>query len=225
MVNRLGTGLGRGYVPGAVPFPRRRHDAELLALYDEAGRNVQRTTLTLRDVVVDYPEKAELARDLVAREHEGDRITHDIIHRLGAGRVRAPFGFQDGYALATALDDVVDHAEQAGDTLGVYGVEAPMEQAAQMCQVLVDAGEQVALALRDLRTGGDLAPALAEIHRLEDDGDRLSRAAMASLFAGGVDPMVVIRWKDIFGALEASIDACEHVAHVLEGIALKRRRR
>ncbi len=99
-----------------------------------------------------------------------------------------------------------------------------MEQADRMCDVLVGAGEQVADALRGLRTGSDLGPALVEIHRLENEGDRLSREAMASLFANGIDPMVVIRWKDIFASLEASIDACEHVAHVLEGIALKRRR-
>ncbi len=200
-------------------------DTTLLELFEESGRNVQRATMLLRDVMVDYPENAELAPDLVISEHEGDRITHDIIHRLGAGRVRAPFGFADGYALATALDDVVDYAEQTSDTLGVYGVEAPMEQAVLMCDVLVGAGEQVAGALRGLRTGSDLGPALVEIHRLENEGDQLSREAVASLFANGIDPMVVIRWKDIFASLEASIDACEHVAHVLEGIALKRGRR
>jgi uncharacterized protein Yka (UPF0111/DUF47 family) len=107
--------------------------------------------------------------------------------------------------------------------LGIYGVEAPMEQALQMCDVLVGSGEQVASALRGLRTGSDLGPALVEIHRLENEGDRLSREAVASLFASGIDPMVVIRWKDIFASLEASIDACERVAHVLEGIALRRR--
>jgi uncharacterized protein Yka (UPF0111/DUF47 family) len=205
-----------------MPFLRRAHDPELLALFEESGRNVQRATMILRDVVTDYPEKADLARDLVLCEHEGDRITHDIIHRLGAGRVRAPFGFADGYALATALDDVVDDAEQTGDMLAIYGVEAPMEQALQMCDVLVGAGEQVAHALRGLRTGADLGPALVEIHRLENEGDRLSREAVASLFASGIDPMVVIRWKDIFASLEASIDASERVAHVLEGIALRR---
>jgi uncharacterized protein Yka (UPF0111/DUF47 family) len=206
-----------------MPFLRRAHDPELLALFEESGRNVQRATMILRDIVIDYPEKADLARDLVLCEHEGDRITHDIIHRLGSGRVRAPFGFADGYALATALDDVVDDAEQTGDMLGIYGVEAPMEQALLMCDVLVGAGEQVASALRGLRTGSDLGPALVEIHRLENEGDRLSREAVASLFASGIDPMVVIRWKDIFASLEASIDACERVAHVLEGIALRRR--
>ena len=124
----------------------------------------------------------------------------------------------DGYQLATALDDIVDFAEQAADNMGLFGVEAPMEQASQMGDVLVGAGEQVARALRSLRTGADLAPYLVEIHRLENEGDRISRDGVASLFVNGIDPMVVIRWKDIFASLEASVDACEHVAHVLEGI-------
>jgi uncharacterized protein Yka (UPF0111/DUF47 family) len=129
----------------------------------------------------------------------------------------------DGYQLATALDDIVDFAEQAADNMGLFGVEAPMEQASQMGDVLVGAGEQVARALRSLRTGSDLAPYLVEIHRLENEGDRISRDGVASLFANGIDPMVVIRWKDIFASLEASVDACEHVAHILEGISLRRR--
>ncbi len=96
-----------------------------------------------------------------------------------------------------------------------------MEQAAQMCDVLVGAGEQVALALRGLRTGSDLGPALVEIHRLENEGDRLSREAMASLFEGGIDPMVVIRWKDIFAVLEKAIDSTETAAHIIEGVVIK----
>ena len=99
-----------------------------------------------------------------------------------------------------------------------------MEQAVALSEVLVGAGEEVARALRGLRTGGDFGPQLIEIHRLENEGDRLHRDGVASLFATGIDPMLVIRWKDIFESLEAAVDACETVAHVLEGIALKRRR-
>ena len=201
-------------------------DGALMSLVEEAGRNVQRCGLLLHDLLVDYPEHATLAQDLKVCEREGDRITHDIIHRLaGGGRVRAPFGASDGYALATALDDIVDHSEQAAAQLGLYRVEAPMEQAVEFADVLVGAGEQIARALRSLRTGTDLAPHLVEIHRLENEGDRLQRDGVASLFAGGIDPMVVIRWKDIFESLEAAVDACETVAHVLEGITLKQRRR
>jgi uncharacterized protein len=203
----------------------RAADPALMSLVEEAGRNVQRAGLLLHDLLVDYPEHATLAQDLKVCEQEGDRITHDIIHSLAGGRVRAPFAAGDGYALATALDDIVDHAEQAAAQLGLYGVEAPMEQSVELSDVLVGAGEQIAQALRCLRTGTELGPHLVEIHRLENEGDRLQRDGVASLFAGGIDPMVVIRWKDIFESLEAAVDACETVAHVLEGITLKRRGR
>ena len=100
-----------------------------------------------------------------------------------------------------------------------------MEQSVQLAQVLVDATDHVATALRSLRTGGDLMPDLVEINRLENEGDRLHRDAVASLFAdNGIDPMVVIRWKDIFESLEGAVDACEKVAHILEGILLKQDR-
>ena len=193
----------------------------VLTLFEEAGRNVERTALVLRDLIADYPTHAELARELVVLEHEGDRITHDLIVQLGAQKKSLAVTPEDGYALATTLDDIVDHAEQTGDMLGVYGVEAPMEQAVEMCEVLVKASEQVAIALRSLRSGSDINPALVEIHRLENVGDKLHREALAALFSGGIDPMVVIRWKDIFSWLEASIDSCEQAAHRLGGIVLR----
>src|SRR5450432_1180689 len=140
-------------------LPGRSIDVTLLELVEEAGRNVQHATLLLRDLLADWPEHADLARELLLCEQEGDRITHDIIHRLnGAGRGRPPFESADGHALATALDDIVDFAEQTADMLVIYGVEAPMEQATQMGDVLVGAGEQVAHALRALRTGAQIAP-------------------------------------------------------------------
>ena len=203
---------------------RRPLDTGLLDLVEESGRNVQRASLLLRDLMSDYPERAELARELYLCEQHGDRVTHDIIHRLnGARRGRAPFDVADGHALATALDDVVDDAEQTADWLGLHHVEAPMEQAVALAEVLVGAAEHVARALRALRTGADLAPELVEIHRLENEGDRLVRDAVASLFANGIDPMVVLRWKDIYESLESAIDRCETVAHLLEGISLKAR--
>lgn len=203
---------------------RRPVDQGLLELFEESGRNVQRASLLLRDMLADFPERATLARDLLLCEREGDRVAHDIIHRLNgaaAKRHRPPFESADVYELARTLDDIVDYTEQTGDSLGLYGVEAPMEQAVAMSEVLVGAGEQVAVALRSLRTANDFGPQLIEIHRLENEGDRLLREGLASLFATGIDPMVVIRWKDIFESLEGAVDACETVAHVLEGIALK----
>ena len=203
-----------------------RPDAELLGLFEESGRNVQRVSLLLRDLLADYPERAGLARDILLCEQEGDRIAHDILHRLAEGDPRrAPIDPADVHALAGALDDVVDYAEEAADQLSLYGVEAPMEQAQTIAGVLVGASEQVASGLRGLRSGAEISAHLVEIHRLENEADQIVRAAVASLFADGIDPMMVIRWKDIFETLEAAVDACETVANVLEGISLKRVRR
>jgi len=199
-------------------------DPELLALFEESARNVQRCSLLLRDLLTDYPEQAPLARDILLCEQEGDRIAHDILHRLagnGNGR-RAALDAADVHALAGALDDIVDYAEEAADQLGLYGVEAPMEQAQRMTVVLVDTSDRVAESLGRLRAGDDLAVDLMEIHRLENEADRIVRAGVASLFAAGIDPMTVIRWKDIYDTLESAVDACETVANVLEGITLKR---
>jgi uncharacterized protein Yka (UPF0111/DUF47 family) len=200
-----------------------RPDPELLALFEESGRNVQRASVLLRDLLKDYPEQAPLAADVLDCEHEGDRIAHDIHARLAARGSRATrLDAADVHALAGALDDIVDHAEEAADQLGLYGVEAPMETAEEIAGVLVACADQVARGLCGLRNGTDVSAHLVEIHRLENEADRLERAAVASLFANGIDPMIVIRWKDIFETLEAAVDACETVANVLEGMTLKR---
>ena len=201
---------------------RRKPDTVTLDLLEEAGRNIQRATLLLRDLLADWPERSELATALVDCEHEGDRIAHDIIHLLHDGKssrkVLDPF---EGLQLATALDDIVDDAEQTADMLGIYRVEATMEHASLLADVLLASGEQVAGALRALRAGADMMPFLVEIHRLENEGDRLSRDAIASLFVAGIDPMVVIRWKDIFERLEHAIDSTERAADILDGIVIK----
>jgi uncharacterized protein Yka (UPF0111/DUF47 family) len=211
-----------------MSFLRPAADPTLVSLVENAGSNILRSGLLLRELLAELPERSGLADDLKSYEQEGDRITHDIIHRLNGGgrRLRVPFASGDGYALATALDDVLDHTEQTAALLYLYGVEAPMEQAVEMADVLVGADEQIVRALDCLCAGAEPAPHLVEIHRLENEGDRLLRDGVASLFEGGAaDPMVVIRWKDIFESLEAAVDACETVAHVIEGIMLKRGKR
>jgi predicted phosphate transport protein (TIGR00153 family) len=184
---------------------------------------VSRAAGLLRDLVGDFPEHAELAREVLLCEQEGDRIAHDVIHRLATSPRGVGFDSRDVYDLVRSLDDIVDYAEQTADSLGLYGVEAPMEQAEQLAEVLARAAQAVARALEHVHSDGELNGSLVEIHALENEGDRLTRDAIASLFAEGIDPMVVIRWKDIVQSLEQAIDSCETVAHLLEGMTLKRR--
>jgi uncharacterized protein Yka (UPF0111/DUF47 family) len=204
-------------------FGRPARDERLLELLEESGRNVGRVGQLLESMLDDYPERAGLAREILLCEQEGDRIAHDVIHHLADPGRPGSFETRDVYDLVSALDDIVDYAEQTADSLVLYGIEAPMEQAQELAQVLARAAAVVERALELLHGHRDLNGALLEIHELENDGDRISRDAIGSLFATGIDPMVVIRWKDIFESLEQAIDSCETVAHVLEGIALKRR--
>ena len=195
-------------------------DRQFFDLFEEAGGNILRAAALLEELLAQYPERTELAREILICEQEGDRITHDIIQRLNQTFV-TPIDREDIYELASALDDVVDYTEEVADYLGLYKIEAPMEQSQELARVLHLAARQIAEAMPRLRGFRDISHYTVELNRLENDGDRIVREAIASLFDTGIDPMVVIRWKDIFERLEEAIDATEHVANILEGIVIK----
>jgi len=198
----------------------RPREREFYDLFEEAAENIVKAASMLAEMLESWPEKQELAREILLAEQEGDRITHDIILRLNATFV-TPIDREDILALASGLDDILDFTEEVSDFLGLYRIEAPMDQAIEMSQVLLSACRQISAALPRLRTFQDLSHYVVEIHRLENDGDRLERMALASLFERAVDPMMVIRWKDIFERLEQAVDATEQVANTLQGILLK----
>lgn len=195
-------------------------DREFFDLFEEAARNIARAADLLDQMLVAWPDRKELARAILVCEQEGDRITHDIIHRLNATFV-TPIDREDILALASALDDIIDYTEEVADFLGLYRIEAPMEAAQRMANILVQTTRQVAEAMPRMRSFRDINHYTVEINRLENDGDRVLREALAALFEGGTDPLLVIRWKDIYERLEQAIDACEHVANLLEGIVIK----
>jgi uncharacterized protein len=195
---------------------------EYFNLFDLAGANVLHAAELLDQMLRGYPETRGLAREILICEQDGDRIIHDIIHRLNHTFV-TPIDREDILALASGLDDIVDYTEEVADYLGLYQVDAPMQQAVELAHVLHHATRQIVEAIPKLRGFRDLSQQTVEIHRLENDGDRITREAIASLFEGGIDPMVVIRWKDLFERLESAIDATEQVANILEGIVIKNR--
>jgi len=195
-------------------------DSAFFDLFIEAGQNNVRAARLLDEMMGAWPEPGDLLREIVKAEQEGDRITHDIVKRLNSTFV-TPFDREDIYGLATGLDDVVDYTEETADFLNLYQIEAPMQQALDLAEVLVGACRQLSQALAELRGFKGLEEYWIEIHRLENDGDRISRDAVASLFANGIDPMVVIRWKDIFAVLEKAIDSTETAAHIIEGVVIK----
>jgi uncharacterized protein len=195
-------------------------DREFFDLFEEAGTNTVRAADLLDQLLRGWPDNKELGREILICEQEGDRITHDLIRKLNNTFV-TPIDREDILVLASGLDDIVDFTEEAADYLSLYKIEAPMEQAQRLSHVLLQSTRQIAEAIPRLRGFRDINHFVVEINRLENDGDRIVREAVASLFDGGIDPMVVIRWKDIFERLEAAIDACERVAHILESVVIK----
>jgi uncharacterized protein len=198
----------------------RGSDRDYFDLFERAGTNIDDAARLLDEMLAEYPERRDLAREIREREHEGDQLTHEIISRLNQTYV-TPIDREDILQLASALDDVVDYTEEVADYLGLYRIEAPMVQAQTLAGVLRAAAHQLAEAIPLVRSFKDIGSYIVEVHRLENEADRIVREAIASLFEVGIDPMVVIRWKDIFERLENAIDSTERAAYILEGIVIK----
>ncbi len=180
-----------------------------------------RSAAELEEMLEAFPEgKGEHLRMLQDLENQGDTTLHEIRSNLNTSFV-TPIDREDILELGSAFDDIIDFTEETADYLGLYGIEAPMEQAQQLAGILRQATEQLQLAVPSVRDFSDASAFIHEVHRLENEGDKASRRAVASLFREGVDPMVVIRWKDIFERLEQAIDACERVADVIDEIIVK----
>jgi uncharacterized protein Yka (UPF0111/DUF47 family) len=197
-----------------------RYDS-FYALFERAGANVERTTSLLSKLVTTWPDDGPLLRiELKELETGGDRIARDLIHHLNV-KAATPFPVADAHMLISEVDDVVDLAEEVADFMGLYRIDAATEQAIELAGVLEQAGGQLAAALGLLRRPRDLRPHIAALRDLEHEGDRLEREALSALFDGGIDPMVVVRWKDIYERLEDAIDACRHAGNTLEGLIVK----
>jgi len=199
-----------------VPRP-----AEFYDLFTEAGANALTAAQKAETRIREFPNSSVTQADVKAVEHEGDRITRDLIQLLNTQYV-TPFDREDIFALATAIDDVVDHIEEATDLLELYGVESPTRQSIEQARILTAAVGHLSAALTSLKTQRGVQEELIKLKELEDEGDRVMRDAIADLFRDGrIDPLTVIRWKDIFEALETALDACETAANVVGNIVVK----
>jgi uncharacterized protein len=207
--------------------PRRRRPSgtpwsqdELSDLFAKAGANLKNAGERAYELLMSWPEKRGLTAEIGRCEAEGDQITREIIHRLHRSRIPAE-DRGDLYALAEAIDDVVDEIEEASEDLAAYGIEAPMEQAQQLAGIVRDSGRALGRALNGLKHQASLEQETVEIRDLEHEGDRIYRQAVASLFDGGIDPMLVIRWKDVYQGLEDAIDRTRQAMDILHGLVVK----
>jgi predicted phosphate transport protein (TIGR00153 family) len=193
---------------------------EFYVLFTRAGANALVAARAAEARFRDYPGGTSQA-EIKELEHEGDRITGELI-ALTTSQFITPFDRDDLFVLAGAIDDVVDAIENATELLGLYDVDQPTKYALEQCRILVAAVEQLDQLLGSLKGKKGSSPEIAEIKRLEDDGDACTRRAVGSLFEDDrIDPQIVIKWKDIYESLEDAIDAVETCAHRIGNILVK----
>jgi len=199
--------------------PQKR---EFFDLFNEAALNAREISRLLVELLEGWPDSRPLLLDIRAAEHEGDRLTHEVIDLLNRTFV-TPFDRDDMYRLASVIDDICDHVDEAADDIDAYEVTEVPPRAVEQGEVIYRAASRLCEAMELLEGFGDAHKHLFALRELEDEGDRLSREAVADLFRSGSDPLTIIRWKDIHEQLEEATDACENAADVLEAILVKNR--
>jgi uncharacterized protein len=194
-------------------------DDAFFGLFNESAANVAECARRLRELLSDPTDPAGHEK-VAACEHRGDELVRTIVQRLNSTFV-TPFDREDIHGLISALDDVVDIIEKTSDTFVLYHIEAPAAPAVQLASIIFQQCEAILAALNKLRGFKDLKHHWVEIHRLESEGDRVSREAIAGLFAGSMEAVDIIKWKDVYELLEDGCDRCEDVADIIEKIVVK----
>src|SRR5712692_4126803 len=195
-------------------MPRKR---EFFDLFTQASANAREIARLLVELLENWPASRDKLRDIREAEHEGDRLTREVINLLNRTFV-TPLDRDDMYRLATVLDDICDHIDEAADDIDAYEVQTVPAAARQQADVIYRAASRLHEAVGLLESFGDTNRHLFALRELEDEGDRIAREAIAELFRSGQDPLTIIRWKDIHEQLEEAVDACENAADVLEAI-------
>jgi predicted phosphate transport protein (TIGR00153 family) len=192
----------------------------IYVLLTQAGEAALEVVRAVDRRIVEWPA-GPTQDEVKALEHLADSVVSELLSQTNTLFV-TPFDREDVITLAFAVDDVADAAENAAELFGLYGVESTTKQAIQLAGLLLDAAERLAALLAGLKSRRGSADEVRRIKEIEDEADTVARAARASLFKDDrIDPVIVIRWKDIYESLEEAIDACETAAHRVGNILVK----
>ncbi|MBZ5734874.1 DUF47 family protein [Nocardioides sp. TRM66260-LWL] len=174
----------------------------------------------LAQMLGDREHNAEVAAAMRDAEHAADETAHSLFKRATSSFV-TPFDREDVYALGSALDDVMDHLDEAVEMILLYEVKVLPTQLSGQVEVLQRCAELTAASMPRLRTPAAMEEFWIEINRLENEGDRNHRRILAHLFSGEYKALEVLKLKDIAESMESAIDAFERVATIVEQIAVK----
>lgn len=165
-------------------------------------------------------DRQSIAASILEHEHVGDKIVHDIVRRLNKSFI-TPIDREDIYDLVATADEILDSIEEAAGLMIVYRIGEATDYARRQAEVIAKATPILRECMDNLEKPKGLVERIIAVNSLENDGDRIEREAIASLFEGDTKCTDIIKWKDIYETLESAIDECEHVANVIESIVLK----
>ena len=195
-------------------------EAKFFELFVDMAKNIERASAQLVELLVRYDNVAERVRSIKDIEHLGDQMTHDLFTRLNKTFI-TPIDREDIHELASTLDDVLDMIDAVSSRMLIYKIEKPTEDAVRLAELIHTATHVLVEELAVLEKHDHIIEHCIEINRLENEGDRISRIAIARLFDDHNDPIYIIKWKEIYEVLEGAIDCCEDVANVIEGVVVK----
>jgi predicted phosphate transport protein (TIGR00153 family) len=190
-------------------------------LFRKAAHNMIEGSRLLKEMTETFDKPVEQARRIKDIEHIGDGLTHDIARKLNQTFI-TPIDREDIHGLASALDDILDIVEAIADRFVVFKITKPTEPAIKLADTLYKASVEVGAGIDRLgQSHADVTEFCVRVNTLENEGDRIMRDAISSLFEQEKDPIAVIKWKEIYENFEEGTDRCEDVANILERIALK----
>ena len=197
-------------------------EQQFFGLFERLAEHLLQAGTLLNELVSNSHQIVEKAKQLERVEHEADQVMHEIMAKLNRSFI-TPIDREDIHQLATALDDVIDFIEGAAEHMILYKIQQPTPQFKALADVVfrqVREIHQMIPRLKNLRHA-DILVHCIEVNRLENEGDRIHREAVAELFEKRGDPLEVMKWRDLYDLLETATDKCEDVAVAIEGIFLK----
>ena len=177
----------------------------------------------LDDLVNNYIDVNEKIKSIEDAEHACDTIVHKILNELNKAFI-TPIDREDIYTIARELDNITDDIEAAAQRFSMYNVKQVRPDALILSKLIVNATNElknVMLEMKDMKKSKTLETKIIEVNNVEDEADSAFRDAMTNLFLTEQDAVEVIKWKEIIELFENTIDACEDVANIVEGVVMK----
>ena len=195
-------------------------ESKFFRMFADVSQNLTQGARLLHDILKNPANMEPRLDQLQEIEHRGDEMTHGIITALNQTFI-TPFDREDIHRLTSSLDDVLDFVNAAGVRLRLYKIKTPPSIAAELAAMIVEQSEELAQGVSLLEKNKLVLEHCVEVHRLENEADRLSRNAIADLFDNEKDPIHLIKIKELYEVLETATDKAEDAANVLEAVALK----